>query len=50
MEDPPVPPPSLAEIVARRATATLDVEMSLTDAVDALVCSSRTAAVPWTRR
>jgi len=50
MEDsavPAPPPPSLAEIVARRDTALCDIEMSLTDAVDALVCSGRTAAVPW---
>lgn len=48
MEDsavPAPPPPSLAEIVARRDTALCDIEMSLTDAVDALVCSGRTAAV-----
>ena len=50
MEDsavPAPPPPSLAEIVARRDTALCDIEMSLTDAVDALGCSGRTAAVPW---
>lgn len=49
MEDlvPAPAPPSLAEIVARRDTAAVDIEMSLTDAVDALVCSGRTAAVPW---